>query len=105
MDTLELDAGKGITAGRLWNVMKRFFIQTADLLQERSPAVADKLRQASPHWMRHTHATHALERGADLTTVRDNLRHASLSTTSMYLHTDEGKRANQLGAAFADPKR
>ena len=105
LDTLELDAGKGITAGRLWNVMKRFFIQTADLLQERSPAVADKLRQASPHWMRHTHATHALERGADLTTVRDNLRHASLSTTSMYLHTDEGKRANQLGAAFADPKR
>ena len=105
LGTLEHDAGKGITAGRLWNIMKRFFIQTADLLQERSPAVADKLRHASPHWMRHTHATHALERGADLTTVRDNLRHASLSTTSMYLHTDEGKRANQLGAAFADPER
>ena len=54
--------------------------------------------------MRHTHATHALERGADLTTVRDNLRHASLSTTSMYLHSDEIKRASQLGLAFADPK-
>ena len=51
--------------------------------------------------MRHTRATHALARGAELTTVCDNLRHASLSTTSIYLHTDEAKRAKQLGAAFA----
>lgn len=51
--------------------------------------------------MRHTHATHALARGVDLTTVRDNLRHASLSTTSIYLHGEELKRARQLGKAFA----
>jgi hypothetical protein len=51
--------------------------------------------------MRHTHATHALERGVDLTTVRDNLRHASLSTTSIYLHTGKEKRARQLRTAFA----
>jgi hypothetical protein len=31
--------------------------------------------------------------GAELTTVRDNLRHASISTTSIYLHGDEVKRA------------
>lgn len=51
--------------------------------------------------MRHTHATHALARGAELTTVRDNLRHASVATTSIYLHTDEVKRARQIGDAFA----
>ncbi|NBF18134.1 tyrosine-type recombinase/integrase, partial [Pseudomonas sp. Fl4BN2] len=62
--------------------------------------LAGKLRKASPHWMRHTHATHALARGAELTTVRDNLRHASVSTTSIYLHSDEIKRARQLGEAF-----
>ena len=33
--------------------------------------------------MRHTHATHALDSGAELTTVRDNLRHSSISTTSI----------------------
>jgi hypothetical protein len=32
--------------------------------------------------MRHTHATHGLERGVELTTVRDHLRHSSVSTTS-----------------------
>ena len=71
-----------------------------DAIQDQSPATSEKLRRASPHWMRHTHATHALERGVDLTTVRDNLRHASLATTSIYLHTDEAKRARQLEAAF-----
>jgi site-specific recombinase XerD len=50
--------------------------------------------------MRHTHATHALARGAELTTVRDNLRHASIATTSIYLQGDEVKRARQLDAAF-----
>jgi site-specific recombinase XerD len=61
---------------------------------------AEKLSRATPHWMRHTHATHALERGADLTTVRDNLRHASLATTSTYLHSDEIKRSRELASAF-----
>jgi site-specific recombinase XerD len=50
--------------------------------------------------MRHTHATHALARGAELTTVRDNLRHASISTTSMYLHGEDAKRARQMDQAF-----
>jgi len=41
---------------------------------------------ASPHFLRHSHATHALHRGADVATVRDTLGHASLATTSQYLH-------------------
>jgi len=101
MGSLEQDSTAGITATRLRSVMRRFFTEAADVIQEHSPTTADKLRRASPHWMRHTHATHALARGAELTTVRDNLRHASLSTTSIYLHGDEVKRARQLTAAFA----
>lgn len=99
--SLDQDAVAGITATRLGAIMKRFFLQVANLVQDQNPPVAEKLRRASPHWMRHTHATHALTRGAELTTVRDNLRHASLSTTSIYLHGDEVKRARQLSKAFA----
>ena len=58
-------------------------------------------RGRSPHWTRHTHATHALARGAELTTVRDNLRHASIATTSIYLQSDGVKRARQMSQAFA----
>lgn len=99
--SLDQESTAGITATRLWSVMRRFFTKVAEVIEKDSPATAEKLRRASPHWMRHTHATHALARGAELTTVRDNLRHASISTTSIYLHGDEVKRARQMGEAFA----
>ncbi|KGW18144.1 site-specific integrase [Burkholderia pseudomallei] len=98
---LEADRGTGITGARLWAVMRRFFDQAADLIAADQPAAADKLRRASPHWMRHTHATHALARGAELTTVRDNLRHVSIATTSIYLQGDEVKLARQMRGGFA----
>ena len=94
------DGPRSITSSRLWSITKRFFLQVADVIPEQSPATAEKLRRASPHWMRHTHATHALARGAELTTVRDNLRHASISTTSIYLHGEDVKRARQMDQAF-----
>lgn len=96
--------GSGISSWRLWRVLKRFFATTAEVVEEGSPALAEKLRQATPHWTRHTHATHLLEGGAELTTVRDNLRHASLATTSMYLHADDARRAKQVADRFAAPR-
>jgi site-specific recombinase XerD len=95
----------GIHRGRLWAVMKRFFATVADVVLADNPAFAEKLRRATPHWMRHTHATHALQGGAELTTVRDNLRHSSLATTSMYLHSDDVKRARQMASVFSTPPR
>ena len=97
--SLEED-GSGIEPRRLWRVLRRFFVLVADAIQDERPATAEKLRRASPHWMRHTHASHALARGAELIMVRDNLRHASISTTSTYLHSDEGQRARQFDQAF-----
>ena len=99
--SLAEDRAVPITSARLWSVLQRFFAGAADLVEADSPAVAQKLQQASPHWMRHTHATHALAHGAELTIVRDNLRHASISTTSIYLHGDDVKRAQQIAGAFA----
>lgn len=81
-------------------MLRRFFVLSADAIQDERPATAGKLRRASPHWMRHTHASHALARGAELIMVRDNLRHASISTTSTYLHSDEVQRTRQFDQAF-----
>lgn len=92
----------GLTGSRLWTLMKRLFAQLAQQLEPVNPAVAEKLKRASSHWMRHTHATHALGRGVTLTTVRENLRHASVSTSSTYLHSDEQRRAHEIAAAFDD---
>lgn len=92
--------GGAITAARLWAVMRRFFATAASVIGADAPELPAKLQAASPHWMRHTHATHALATGAELTTVRDNLRHASISTTTTYLHGEDRKRARQLANAF-----
>lgn len=40
----------------------------------------------SPHWLRHSHATHALERGCPIHLVQATLGHASVATTGLYLH-------------------
>jgi integrase/recombinase XerD len=43
-------------------------------------------RKVSPHWMRHAHASHALDHKAPIHLVQTTLGHASVSTTSRYLH-------------------
>lgn len=95
-----LDPRGGITNSRLWNVVRCFFRTAAGVIVGDHSVLAEKLRKASPHWMRHTHASYALARGAELTAARDNLRHASISTTSIHLYGDDIKRGRQIGAAF-----
>jgi site-specific recombinase XerD len=56
---------------------------------------ADLEVKISPHWLRHAHATHALERGAPIHLVQATLGHASVATTGRYLHarpTDSSAR-------------
>ncbi|NPT60786.1 phage integrase family protein [Paraburkholderia elongata] len=96
-----LDEPGGITTPRLREVLRRFFGIAADAIQADHPALAGKLQRATPHWLRHTHATHALANGATLTIVRDNLRHASITTTSIYLDDDEVQRTRQIERIFA----
>jgi site-specific recombinase XerD len=52
----------------------------------------------SPHWLRHAHASHPLDRGAPIHLVQATLGHADLRTTSKYTHARPNDRsARYLG--------
>lgn len=87
-----------ISSSVLYKYLKRFFKHAsesipANLSREINPHT---LLQASTHWLRHSHGSHALARGASLTTVKANLGHKSLQTTSLYLHSEDLTRQQEM---------
>ena len=69
--------GGGMSVKAMWDVVKKVGAKVG-------------VPDVSPHWFRHSHATHALDRGASLNTIKETLGHASIAITDKYLHAKPG---------------
>ncbi len=68
------EGSQGLKTRQIVNIVKKAGIR------------AGIARAISPHWLRHAHASHALDRGAPIHLVQATLGHTSIATTGKYLH-------------------
>lgn len=71
----------------MWRLIKKY------------SAMAGISPEVSPHWLRHSFATHLLEHGAPIRVIQELLGHANIGTTQIYTHID-AKRLQNIHQQF-----
>ncbi len=92
-------ARQPMSESQIYRMFKSHFRKAAARVE--SAADAGHLVMASTHWLRHTHATHSLEAGAEIEEVQENLGHSSVAITAIYTHANRRRRKSAVEKLMA----
>lgn len=92
-----------LSHARLHDIVRDAFLRCAQDLHATDALAADRIRQASMHWLRHTFGTHAIARGVPQDVVQITLGHESPTTTARYVHSEKARQHQAICEAFGDP--
>ena len=93
----------GVQPMTIYRICRGLFDAAANLIEPTDPFAAARLRKASPHWMRHSGVTHALEGGVPDRYVQAHARHANRSMLDRYDHKDRRAGRNHINS-LKDPE-
>ncbi|ARS54621.1 integrase [Kushneria konosiri] len=100
-----LDGRRGVGDNQLYRMIKATFerlAQTREHEGESTSHDAQRLRQATPHWLRHTAITHQAQQGVELRYLSRTARHSRLETTARYLHAETQEWHGQINRHTLD---
>jgi len=89
-----------LSGARIYDILVDAFGRCAAHHWARDPRAADRIREASTHWLRHTYGSHSAARGVPQDVLQANLGHESLATTSIYVRAEKARKHRAMQQAF-----
>jgi len=89
-----------LSAARIYDILVDGFERCARDVYSRDARAAERIREASTHWLRHTYGSHSAARGVPQDVLQANLGHESLATTSIYVRAEKARRHRATQQAF-----
>jgi site-specific recombinase XerD len=94
-----------LTTSRIYEILATTFERCAVDVYTSDRRAADRIREASTHWLRHTYGSHSAARGVPQDVLQANLGHESLATTSIYMKSEKSRRHKAMQQAFRAAER
>jgi site-specific recombinase XerD len=96
----KLSLEEPLTTARIYDILVAGFERCAEHVWAQDKRAAERIREASTHWLRHTYGSHSAARGVPQDVLQANLGHESLATTSIYVRAEKARKHRAMQQAF-----